>query len=323
MVLSYSLYNENDLNEKITYSTPNNRNIIFSSIITKRMSMELRHLRYFLAVERERHFGRAAQALHIVQSALSMQISALEEELGGKLFRRTSRKVELTEAGELFKIEAINTLAQAQKAKDIVQNSFKGVTGSIRIGYVSNAVISNALTTHLKQFHQKHPEVELILNEIEPYSQTEQILKNKIDIAYTPDAQLSEDLALSQKPVGQWPLMIALSNDHPFAQLDTIHLEQIIDQPLITYPQHEIFLKLEQHFNQKPNIAHQGSSVLTILALVASNLGIAIVPKSLTTLSIPNLEFRPITGNPLKTELSCIHRQQETNGAVNAYLTML
>lgn len=282
--------------------------------------MELRHIRYFLAVERERHFGRAAKDLHIVQSALSMQISALEDELGGKLFDRTSRKVELTEAGKLFKIEAMNTISQAERAKTVVQNSLKGVTGSIRIGYVSNAVISNSLTTHFKAFHAKFPNVEITLSEVAPSSFIDLILKDKIDLAYAPDILLPEDCNLSQKYIDEWPLVIAISQEHALASLEQISLDLIKDQPLIVFPQHEANLQLEKHFNQKPIIAHQGNTALSILALAASNLGIAIVPQPLACISMPNLLFRPIEHNQLQTQLSCIYRSQETNGAVKAYV---
>ena len=97
--------------------------------------MDLRHLRYFLAVAEEGHFGRAAQRLHIVQSALSMQIRSLEEELGGPLFLRTSRRVELTEAGALLRAEAQRTLDQAAHAQQVVQRSLRGEMGTVRIGF--------------------------------------------------------------------------------------------------------------------------------------------------------------------------------------------
>lgn len=97
--------------------------------------MDLRHLRYFLAVAEEGHFGRAAQRLHIVQPALSMQIKALEEELGGPLFVRTSRKVELTDAGRLLQVEAQRTLEQADHARLTVQRSIRGETGQVRVGF--------------------------------------------------------------------------------------------------------------------------------------------------------------------------------------------
>lgn len=117
--------------------------------------MDLRQLRYFLAVAQEKHFGRAAQTLNIVQPALSMQIRALEEELGGALFVRTSRSVELTEAGKLFQAEAQRTLDQAEFARRSVERSLRGETGTVRIGFAGNAIFSGQLMQDLR-FFRKH-----------------------------------------------------------------------------------------------------------------------------------------------------------------------
>src|SRR5579871_2599117 len=115
--------------------------------------MDLRHLRYFLAVAEEGHFGRAARRLNIVQPALSMQIRALEEELGGPLFLRTSRRVELTEAGMLLREEARRTLDQAEHTRLTVQRSIRGETGNVRVGFAGNAVFSGKLINDLREFH--------------------------------------------------------------------------------------------------------------------------------------------------------------------------
>lgn len=114
--------------------------------------MDLRHLRYFLAVAQEGHFARAAERLNIVPPALSMQIRALEEELGGPLFVRTSRKVELTEAGRILQIEAQRTLEQAAFARETVQRSIRGETGCVRVGFAGNAVFSGKLTNDLRAY---------------------------------------------------------------------------------------------------------------------------------------------------------------------------
>jgi len=106
--------------------------------------MDLRQLRYFLAVAKEKHFGRAAQALNIVQPALSMQIRALEEDLGGALFERTSRRVELTEAGKVFETQARRTLEQAEFTRESTQRALRGETGIVRIGFAGNAIFTTS-----------------------------------------------------------------------------------------------------------------------------------------------------------------------------------
>ena len=148
--------------------------------------MDLRHLRYFVAVAEEGHFGRAAERLHIVQPALSMQIRALEDEMGGALFTRTTRRVELTEAGRLLVVEARRTLAQAERAKEIVQTSLRGEIGTIRLGFVGNAVLTGRLMTDLRAFHARYPSAIIDLHEKPPHSQSEAVLSGELDVGYSP-----------------------------------------------------------------------------------------------------------------------------------------
>src|SRR5471030_290914 len=147
-------------------------------------AMELRHLRYFLAVAEEKHFGRAAERLHIVQPALSMQIRALEEELGGPLFVRTSRRVDLTEAGHLLLAQARSTLAQVEHAKLTVQRVIRGELGSIRLGFAGNAVFSGKLMRDLRAFHKAYPDVELIVREIPPDRKSTRLNSSHLGISY-------------------------------------------------------------------------------------------------------------------------------------------
>lgn len=163
--------------------------------------MDLRHLRYFLAVAQEGHFGRAAEKLNIVPPALSMQIKALEEELGGPLFIRTSRKVELTEAGKLLQTEAQRTLEQAEHARLTVQRSMRGETGLVRVGFAGNAVFSGKLTEDLRAFRQAYPDAELVVCEIAPLLQADAILSGQLDIGYTPDHHNVRQPELDRKSV--------------------------------------------------------------------------------------------------------------------------
>src|SRR5471032_404690 len=130
--------------------------------------MDLRQMRYFLTVVEEAHFGRAAQRLNIVQPALSMQIKALEEEVGGVLFLRTTRKVELTEAGELFRAEAQLAVAQAERAKSVVQRALRGEIGKVRIGFAGNAVFTGKLLEDMRAFSAAYPQVAIELQELAP-----------------------------------------------------------------------------------------------------------------------------------------------------------
>lgn len=195
--------------------------------------MDLRHLRYFLAVAQEGHFARAAERLNIVPPALSMQIRALEEELGGPLFVRTSRKVELTEAGRILQIEAQRTLEQAAFARETVQRSIRGETGCVRVGFAGNAVFSGKLTNDLRAFRKAYPDAELVVREVAPLLQADAILAGQLDVGYTPDNRKAHDHALKAEQIGLWHRLVAMADDHPLTVHASLTVRMLADESLI------------------------------------------------------------------------------------------
>ncbi|NVZ69393.1 LysR substrate-binding domain-containing protein [Pseudomonas costantinii] len=286
--------------------------------------MDLRHLRYFLAVAEEGHFGRAAQRLHIVQSALSMQIRALEEELGGPLFLRTSRRVELTEAGVLLRAEAQRTLDQAAHAQRVVQRSLRGEMGSVRIGFAGNAVFSGRLMADVRAFRAAYPDAEVILRELAPQQQVEAIQSGKLDLGYAPShGGQALDSALLFERIGTWPLVVALPEDHPLAKQPTLRVPMLGAESLIIYAAHgadEYMLAgLRKALGREPKV-QRTTSTLSVLALVASGMGVAMVPAPLMQVSIPGLTYRTLDDVEPHTDLLLISRANETGGAVRVFL---
>lgn len=197
--------------------------------------MDLRHLRYFLAVAEEGHFGRAAERLHIVQPALSMQIRALEDELGTALFERSTRKVALTDAGRLLVTEARHTLEQAERAKAVVQRAARGETGVVRIGFVGNAVATGRLSDDLLAFHAAWPDVTLDLHEMAPAAQQEAILAGRLDIGYCPAFDTAFDPKLAVRTVGSWAWDVMMSDRHALAKQRSVSVAALADEPFIFY----------------------------------------------------------------------------------------
>jgi DNA-binding transcriptional LysR family regulator len=288
--------------------------------------MELRHLRYFLAVAEERHFGRAAQRLHIVQPALSMQIRSLEEELGAALFTRTSRRVELTEAGAVLRIEAERTIAQAERARSVVQRSARGEIGSVRIGFAGNAVFAGKLSSDLHGFHGAYPDVQLELCEIAPLLQVDAIVAGQLDVGYCPALGLAADPQLKADQVGEWPWIVAIAKDHPLARRKVLPSKLLVSEPFIAYAADDadagLATVLRELLGCEPNIVHRAANTLTVLALAAAGLGIALIPAPLETLTVPNIVYRRLTGSRLTSTLLLLSRVQETSGAVQAYLNL-
>jgi DNA-binding transcriptional LysR family regulator len=291
----------------------------------KKLEMDLRHLRYFLAVAEQGHFGRAAERLHIVQPALSMQIRALEDEMGGALFTRTSRRVELTEAGRLLVIEAQRTLAQAERAKEVVQTSLRGEIGTIRLGFVGNAVLTGRLMTDLRAFHVRYPSAIVNLHEMPPHSQSEAILAGELDVGYTPRGGFDIDARLTVDPLITSPFVAAMATDHALAGKESIPLSLIENETLILFGvetsdegAHELLRRAGCH----PKSTLRVSSTLSVLATAASGMGIALVPAALERLQIPYLTYREIPELSDVADLVLVSRAQETSGAVRAFLQL-
>lgn len=287
--------------------------------------MDIRQLRYFLAVAEEGHFGRAAKRLHIVQPALSMQIRSLEDELGGKLFMRTSRHVELTEAGSLLMIEARRIIQQTEHAMTAVQKSLRGEAGKIRIGFSGIAVFTDQLSEDLRAFKKKIPNVELELREMAPHLQVKEILSGQLDIGYVPtNPTFKYDAQLKTEIVGRWPLYIGMSSDHPLAKRKQLTVKSISNEPFILYASQEgdegPLPKLRELMGQEPNVAYRVTNTLSVIALTSSGIAISLVPEPLTKLKIPNVVFRKIASPAIFTHLTLISLLDTASGAVNAFL---
>ncbi|KUZ16579.1 LysR family transcriptional regulator [Burkholderia diffusa] len=289
--------------------------------------MDLRHLRYFLAVAEEGHFGRAAERLHIVQPALSAQIRALEEELGVTLFERTTRKVLLTDAGRLLVTEARQTLEQAERAKTVVQRAARGETGVVRIGFVGNAVATGRLSDDLTAFHAAWPEVTLDLHEMAPAAQQDAILAGRLDIGYCPAFGAAFDPKLAVRMVGSWAWDVMMSDRHALAKRRAVSVAALTDEPFIFYAadgddEGQLAI-LRRVLGRTPRIAHKVSSTLSVLALTGAGLGVALVPAPLSRIAAPNVVYRKLAGDVPGSELVALSRIGGEWGAVREYLAML
>jgi DNA-binding transcriptional LysR family regulator len=286
--------------------------------------MDLRQLRYFLAVAQEAHFGRAANRLHIVQPALSMQIRALEESLGVQLFKRTSRRVELTEAGGLFRIEAERTIAQAEHAKLVVQRAARGELGRIRIGFSSGATFAGLLSRHIRWFHARYPKVEMDLREAAVTLQVDDIVAGRLDLGYCPAYGGTFDPRVAVEFVGSWPHLVAIGRDHPLAANETIPAKSLVNEPVVYLSGAQGYVDLVRRvLGREPEVIYRASSVLTGLTMVAGGLGFALAAQPLSEMRIPGVAYRPLAGFGQQYTLAMLSRADETSGVVNAFLKLV
>jgi DNA-binding transcriptional LysR family regulator len=288
--------------------------------------MDLRHLRYFLAVAEEGHFGRAAERLHIVQPALSMQIKALEEELGTPLFTRTSRRVELTEAGTLLRVEAERTLAQAARAKSVVQRAARGEVGHVRIAYTGGAAFSGRLSADLRAFHTRYPDVELELMELPIALHAEWLLEDRLDIAYSPQLDSVFDAGIVADRIATWPWMVGMMDDHKLAAMTSIPTAALKDERFILLAadgRDEAQLKvLRRVLGQEPKVAYRVGNAISVLALAAAGLGLAFVPGAMGGVRIQNIQYRPLADYDTPTGLVLLSRGNDASGAVKAFVSL-
>ncbi|WP_439494986.1 LysR substrate-binding domain-containing protein [Bosea sp. (in: a-proteobacteria)] len=287
-------------------------------------TLELRHLRYFLATAEELNYGRAAERLHIAQPGLSQQIKNLEEIVGTPLFDRTRRSVKLTLAGELFAEEARKALRQTETALLVARRAGRGEIGRIAIGYVGSAAYSGALTTMIGEFRSAYPEVELDISEMEMLQQLDQLDQGKLDICFVrPPVPLP--LGIVTIPVLLEEIILALPDSHPLAGREAVPLSALHGDIFIT-PRHPPGVSFHEHTTAAcrnagffPRLGPQGRDFVTIASMVAVGLGVALVPRSLKSIQVPGLRYRPIAGEPVLGELAVACRRNEPSPVARAF----
>ncbi|MEU6844655.1 LysR substrate-binding domain-containing protein [Streptomyces sp. NPDC046716] len=283
--------------------------------------MELRHLRYFVAVAEESHFGRAAARLHVTQSTLSTQVKALEREVGGPVFARTSRRVELTEAGELLLVEARRTLAQADRAMDVARQSVRGETGAVRIGFSGIAVLEGTLATDLHRFHLTHPRVELHVSEVPPAAQVQGLRDGTLDIGYSPDNGLGDVDDLVVRRGMRTTLSIAVRHDHPLATATSVGPADLEGQNLVVYAADENDESVLDHLGAEQRTrVHRVTGTLGALVLASAGVGVAVVPAATERIGLPDLVYRPLRDMAADVEVLTLSRPDELAGPVRAFV---
>jgi DNA-binding transcriptional LysR family regulator len=243
--------------------------------------MELRHLRYFVAVSESLHFGEAAAKLRIAQPSLSQQILQLESELQTSLLRRTRRRVELTEAGELFLEEARDILARTERAAMIARRIGRTDEGRIRVG-VGYCMNQMAVAQAVSIFSTSHPRVRIELQTIAMPLQIAALRDQRIDVGFVrypvTESSLTSEILVSE------PLVIALPKPHRFAGKHTVSLSALAHEPFVLTSRehvpvyHDIVLKACRDARFVPNARHETDLLYVLLGLVAAGCGIALVP---------------------------------------------
>lgn len=276
--------------------------------------MELRHLRYFVAVAEELHFGRAAARLHLAQPPLSQQIKALEEEVGARLLRRTSRSVALTPAGEAFLPQARAALESAARAADEARAAAEGRAGLLVLGFV-NPAMDGFLSEAVAAFRTLAPGVSLRLRELSSQAQLEELRAGRLHAGFLRRA--GQDLSgLGAAVLHRERYVAALPQAHALARRKRVPLAELARHPLILYPRsflpglHDAMLAALREApggdGREPVVAQEALSKHTTLSLVAAGLGLALVPDASRAWRRRGVVLREVDGDLPRIELAAV-----------------
>ena len=294
------------------------------------MSVEMRQLRYFVAVAEEKHFGRAAIRLHMTQPPLSQAIQALEADIGGLLFARTKRSVALTPAGLALLPEARRILQQAGTLPDLVRRASTGESGLLTLAFVSTADYS-ILPPLLREFREAFPHVQIDLRESTSDLQLEQLAQGQIDAGLLiPPLPDQAKRGLDYLPVLTEPLILAAPSGHKALRVKgKLRLSALSDLPLIIFPRrispgfHDTILACFRNAGQTPHIGQEAIQMQTIVGLVSAGMGVALVPQSVSNLKRPGVDYRELEDATSQIETGLAWRKDNTSPVLQAFLELL
>jgi len=271
--------------------------------------MDFRHLRYFVAVAEELSFTRAAERLHIAQPALSIQIRALEEELGTALLTRTKRKVGLTSAGQGFLLRARQLLEDAERARDEVASAARGARGRLRVAFTSSLPYSAVFSDVLRRYRDAYPGVDLQLREMFTNEQFEALADNALDIGLVRSPATHAPSGILLREIASDPVRIVMPAGHPLAAADDVSMVALSEAGFITFPfgagtgLPTLLVELARAAGFEPRVVQVASEATTQIALVAAGVGLALLPAQLEHVRLPGVCYKPLrdanTGFPL------------------------
>jgi DNA-binding transcriptional LysR family regulator len=289
--------------------------------------MDLKQMRYFLAVAEERNFTRAAERLHMAQPPLTRQIQALEEDIGAPLFVRTTKGVGLTEAGQALLSEVPNLLALAQRAKERAVLASEGQSGRLDIGIFGSGVL-DVIPRILARFHAERPEVRIVLHNLTKHEQVQALRERRIGVGFNRLVPREDDLVVEE--VLRESMTVALPAQHRLARQASVSIPDLSEQPMILYPRLPVAglaQQVVQAFNREKSVLRveqEVEDVLTAVALVAGGFGACVTTASTASLQLPGVVYRPLVSKHLREiELSCLYRQSDDSPVLAAFVSVV
>jgi DNA-binding transcriptional LysR family regulator len=284
--------------------------------------MELRHLRSFVTVAEELHFGRAAERLHIAQSPLSQQIQRLERQVGVALFDRNRRKVELTEAGQAMLVHAREALAQADLAANAARGAAAGEAGNLRVGFLASAALE-LLATIIPPWRVIAPAATLEFVEGTTRDHVAGVRERTLDVAFVRPPQAADDLVVDV--VGREPVVAVVPSGTRLAQRKSLRLNQLRDEPFVLFPResapdfHDDLIDACSKSGFAPKVDYECSAMPTVVAVVAAGLGVSLVPQSISRIALEGVSYLSLDGVELYARIAMITHAMHTRPLVRTF----
>ncbi|MES3024106.1 MAG: LysR family transcriptional regulator [Pseudomonadota bacterium] len=290
--------------------------------------MELRHLRYFIAVAEELHFTRAAERLHIGQPPLSHAIQQLEANVGALLFERTKRWVRLTEAGKLFLADARRILALSEQAAETARRAQRGEAGELRIGFTFSTPLTPLFASVINHYRERYPDVALTLHELPTLPQLGRLERRELDLGFIRPPEVALPASLSTTALREDPLLLVLPSAHPLAARARVAIRELAGAPFVMYPQstgtgiNPQILRLCRAAGFVPQVAQEAGEASTIIGLVAAGCGVSILPASFERIRMEGVCYRPLSDAGARTSLLLARRSGEHAPLVDAFVAL-
>jgi DNA-binding transcriptional LysR family regulator len=291
--------------------------------------MELRHLRYFVAVAREGHITRAAERLRMQQPPLSQQIQALEREVEATLFVRHPRGVTLTDAGRAFLADAEQILGDVEHAKIRARRTARGETGRIAVGFTTSAPFHPLVARAMREFRDKRPDVSFMLEESSSADMVSGLRDGRLDVAFIRSGLVDPE-GITVHALLQEDTAVAFPARHPLAKRPALALKELAEETFILYRRpdgrglYDVIIAACSEAGFSPHVGQEAPRIVSTLNLVAAGLGITIVPASLSRLPLEGVVYRPLKGKPaLKVPLNLACRRDERSAATLAFIDLV
>lgn len=291
--------------------------------------MELRQMRYFVAVAEELHFGRAAERTHVAQPALSKQVRNLERELGVELLDRSERRVKLTDAGSAFLQKAYSVLEGAEEAEAAAVRAARGEVGRLSLGF-TGYTLYGVLPGAIRAFGERFPGVDLNVQEGCTRTLTEGLINGRFDVGllHPPVAEESEDV-LALEAVASEPLIAALPEEHPLSGRAEITAAALADDPFVLCPRtngphhHDAIVAVCRAAGFSPRVANESGLPQTAIGLVAAGVGVSLVWESMGNLKRPGVAYAKLSGPTPRLVTAVAWRRGNPSAVAKAFVEIV